>query len=311
MHLDGNTLYLGMSIGVAWSHPAEQRAEELLRQADIALYAAKDAGRNTWRVYEEAMGNVARDRRRYEQQLRDAMQQDQLELRYLPRFDVNAEQLHGFEAQAFWHHPERGELGGVDFIPVAEASGQLEELGSWMLIHACEEAATWPHALNVAVSPRWFSSSFLFNQVHKALETSGLPAQRLTLEVAEGVLLTDHKTLANTLHALKALGVRINIDKFGTNIASLREVLDQPFDGIRFDRNILAQLGLEHDQEGVLAMIRLSRSVGLMVTAEGIENARQFSQLRSVACDHVQGPYFGAALARSEMASFFTTPRWL
>ncbi|MBC3362855.1 EAL domain-containing protein [Pseudomonas sp. SWRI154] len=313
MHLDGNTLYLGVSIGVAWSQPRDQRAEELLRQADIALYAAKGAGRNTWRVYEEAMGNVARDRRRYEQQLRDAMHQDQLELRYLPRFDVNAEQLHGFEAQVFWHHPERGELGGADFIPVAEASGQLEELGTWMLINACEEAMTWPNALalSVAVSPRWFSSSFLFNQVHKALETSGLPAQRLTLEVAEGVLLTDHKTLANTLHALKALGVRINIDKFGTNIASLREVLDQPFDGIRFDRNILAQLGLEHDQEGVLAMIRLSRSVGLMVTAEGIENARQYDQLRSVACDHVQGPYFGAALARSQMASFFTTPRWL
>ncbi|WP_434568559.1 bifunctional diguanylate cyclase/phosphodiesterase [Pseudomonas sp. Z3-8] len=313
MHLDGNTLYLGVSIGVAWSQPAEQRAEELLRQADIALYAAKAAGRNTWRVYEEAMGNVARDRRRYEQQLRDAMQQGQLELRYLPRFDVGAEQLYGFEAQAFWHHPERGELGGIDFIPVAEASGQLEDLGSWMLINACDEAMSWPTPLNVsiAVSPRWFSSSFLFNQVHKALETSGLPAQRLTLEVAEGVLLTDHKMLARTLHALKALGVRINIDKFGTNIASLREVLDQPFDGIRFDRNILAQLGLEHDQEGVLAMIRLSRSVGLMVTAEGIENAVQFSQLRSVACDHVQGPYFGAALARSEMASFFTTPRWL
>lgn len=313
MHLDGNTLYLGVSIGVAWLQPGEQRAEELLRQADIALYAAKAAGRNTWRVYEEAMGDVARDRRRYEQQLRDAMQQDQLELRYLPRFDVGAEQLYGFEAQAFWHHPERGELGGIDFIPVAEASGQLEELGSWMLINACDEAMTWPSPLNVslAVSPRWFSSSFLFNQVHRALQTSGLPAQRLTLEVAEGVLMTDHKTLARTLHALKALGVRINIDKFGTNIASLREVLDQPFDGIRFDRNILAQLGLEHDQEGVLAMIRLSRSVGLMVTAEGIENALQFSQLRSVACDHVQGPYFGAALARSEMASFFTTPRWL
>ena len=123
MHLDGNTLYLGVSIGVAWSQPGEQRADELLRQADIALYAAKAAGRNTWRVYEEAMGNVARDRRRYEQQLRDAMQQDQLELRYLPRFDVGAEQLYGFEAQAFWHHPERGELGGIDFIPVAEGTG--------------------------------------------------------------------------------------------------------------------------------------------------------------------------------------------
>ncbi|MDR8386264.1 EAL domain-containing protein [Pseudomonas sp. FP1154] len=313
MHLDGNTLYLGVSIGVAWSQPGDERATELLRHADIALYAAKAAGRNTWRVYEEAMGNMARDRRRYEQQLRDAMQREQLELRYLPRFDVCAEQLHGFEAQTFWHHPEKGELGGADFIPIAEASGQLEELGTWMLINVCEEAVTWPTAVNVsvAVSPKWFSSSFLLNQVRTALETSGLVPQRLTLEVAEGVLLIDHKAVASTLHALKDLGVRINIDKFGTSIASLREVLNQPFDGIRFDRNILSQLGLEHDREGVLAMIRLSRSVGLMVTAEGIENARQFSQLRSVACDHVQGPYFGSALARSEMASFFTTPRWL
>ncbi len=313
MHLDGNTLYLGVSIGVAWSQPGDERADELLRHADIALYAAKAAGRNTWRVYVEAMGNLARDRRRYEQQLRDAMQRDQLELRYLPRFDVSAEQLHGFEAQTFWHHPEKGELGGADFIPVAETSGQLEELGTWMLINVCEEAATWPSAVNVsiAVSPRWFNSSFLLNQVQEALETSGLAPHRLTLEVAEGVLLADHKTVASTLHALKDLGVRINIDKFGTSIASLREVLDQPFDGIRFDRNILTQLGLEDDKEGVLAMIRLSRSVGLMVTAEGIENARQFSQLRNVSCDHVQGPYFGAALARSEMASFFTTPRWL
>ncbi|EJL03162.1 sensory box domain/GGDEF domain/EAL domain protein [Pseudomonas fluorescens Q2-87] len=313
MHLDGNTLYLGMSIGVAWSQPGETRADELLRHADIALYAAKAAGRNTWRVYVEAMGDLARDRRRYEQQLRDAMQGDQLELRYLPRFDMNAEQLHGFEAQTFWHHPEKGELGGSDFIPVAEASGQLEELGAWMLINVCEEAATWPPAVSVsvAVSPKWFNSSFLLNQVQTALQASDLAPHRLTLEVAEGVLLSDHQTVATTLHALKDLGVRINIDKFGTSIASLREVLNQPFDGIRFDRNILSQLGLEHDHEGVLAMIRLSRSVGLMVTAEGIENARQFSQLRSVACDHVQGPYFGSALPRSEMASFFTTPRWL
>lgn len=313
MHLDGNTLYLGVSIGVAWSQPGETRAEELLRQADIALYAAKAAGRSTWRVYVEAMGNVARDRRRYEQQLRDAMHHDQLELRYLPRFDLNAEQLYGFEAQTFWHHPEKGELSGADFIPVAETSGQLEELGTWMLINLCEEAAGWPTPVNVslAVSPKWFSSGFLLNQVETALRTSGLDPHRLTLEVAEGILLVDHKTVAAILHALKKLGVRINIDKFGTNIASLREVLNQPFDGIRFDRNILSQLGLEHDDDGVLAMIRLSRSVGLMVTAEGIENARQFSQLRSVACDHVQGPYFGSALARSEMASFFTTPRWL
>lgn len=313
MHLDGNTLYLGVSIGVAWSLPGDDRADELLRHADIALYAAKAAGRNTWRVYVEAMGNVARDRRRYEQQLRNAMQGNQLELRYLPRFNVSAEQLHGFEAQTFWHHPEKGELGGSDFMPVAEASGQLEELGTWMLINVCEEAVSWPTAVSVsiAVSPKWFTSSFLLNQVQTALEASGLAPHRLTLEVAEGVLLADHKTVASTLHALKNLGVRINIDKFGTSIASLREVLNQPFDGIRFDRNILSQLGLEHDQEGVLAMIRLSRSVGLMVTAEGIENARQFSQLRSVDCDHVQGPYFGSALARSEMASFFTTPRWL
>ncbi|WP_448632663.1 MULTISPECIES: bifunctional diguanylate cyclase/phosphodiesterase [Pseudomonas fluorescens group] len=313
MHLDGNTLYLGVSIGVAWAQPGDERAHELLRQADIALYAAKAAGRNTWRVYVEAMGNVARDRRRYEQQLRDAMQQGQLELRYLPRFDMNAEQLHGFEAQAFWHHPEKGELGGADFIPIAETSGQLEELGTWMLINVCEEAVSWPSAVSVsiAVSPRWFSSSFLLKQVQAALDASGLASHRLTLEVAEGVLLADHKAVAATLHALKNLGVRINIDKFGTNIASLREVLNQPFDGIRFDRNILSQLGLEQDEEGVLAMIRLSRSVGLRVTAEGIENARQFRQLRSVACDHVQGPYFGSPLARSEMASFFTTPRWL
>lgn len=313
MHLDGNTLYLGVSIGVAWSHPGENRADELLRQADIALYAAKAAGRNTWRVYVEAMGHVARDRRRYEQQLRTAMQLDQLELRYLPRFDVNAEQLHGFEAQIFWQHPEKGELIGADFIPVAETSGQLEELGTWILTNTCDEAASWPMPVSVslAVSPKWFSSGFLLNQVQTTLEASGLAPHRLILEVAEGILLVDHKTVAATLHALKDLGVRINIDKFGTNIASLREVLNQPFDGIRFDRNILSQLGLEHDREGVLAMIRLSRSVGLMVTAEGIENARQFSQLRSVACDHVQGPYFGSALARKEMASFFTTPRWL
>lgn len=313
MHLDGNTLYLGVSIGVAWSQPGDEHADELLRHADIAMYAAKAAGRNTWRVYVEAMGNVARDRRQYEQQLRNAMQDNQLELRYLPRFNVSAEQLHGFEAQTFWHHPEKGELGGSDFMPVAEASGQLEELGTWMLINACEEAASWPTdvSVSIAVSPKWFTSSFLFTQVQTALEASGLPPHRLTLEVAEGVLLADHKMIASILHALKDLGVRINIDKFGTSIASLREVLTQPFDGIRFDRNILSKLGLEHDQEGVLAMIRLSRSVGLMVTAEGIENARQFSQLRSVACDHVQGPYFGSALARSEMASFFTTPRWL
>ncbi|MDO7898805.1 bifunctional diguanylate cyclase/phosphodiesterase [Pseudomonas citrulli] len=313
MHLDGNTLYLGVSIGVAWAQPGDERAHELLRHADIALYAAKAAGRNTWRVYVEAMGNLARDRRRYEQQLRDAMQQGQLELRYLPRFDMNAEQLHGFEAQTFWHHPEKGELGGADFLPIAETSGQLEELGTWMLINVCEEAVTWPSevSVSIAVSPRWFSSSFLLKQVRAALDASELVPHRLTLEVAEGVLLADHKAVASTLHALKDLGVRINIDKFGTNIASLREVLNQPFDGIRFDRNILSQLGLEQDEEGVLAMIRLSRSVGLRVTAEGIENARQFRQLRSVACDHVQGPYFGSPLARSEMASFFTTPRWL
>lgn len=313
MHLDGNTLYLGISIGVAWSRSGDGRADELLRQADIALYAAKAAGRNTWRVYEDAMGNVARDRQRYEQQLREAMQHQQLELRYLPRFDVSAEQLQGFEAQAFWHHPEKDELQGAQFLPIAEASGQLEELGAWMMTSVCDEAATWPGDLtvSVAVSPKWFNSGFLLAQVQAALEASALAAHRLTLNVAEGVLVADHKMIARTVHALKDLGIRIHIDKFGTNVASLREVLNQPFDGVRFDRHILTQLGLEQDPLSMQAMIRLSRSVGLTVTAEGIENARQFSQLRNLDCDHVQGPYFGGALTRAQMASFLTTPRWL
>ncbi len=302
--IQDRSVRIGVSIGVARLPPAGTDPDRLLRNADLALYQAKAAGRNTHRVFDPAMEAEVQLRRGLEQDLRDAFAAGALAVHYQPILGARSGALTGFEALLRWCHPERGVIAPAAFVPLAEETGLIGPIGEWVLQQACAEAARWPGNLRVAVnlSPLQVRDRRLVPLVARVLAEAGLAPERLELEITETVLLVENAANLATLHRLRALGVRIALDDFGTGYSSLSYLRAFPFDRIKIDRSFVGEMESNPQSAAIVrAIIDLGTSLGIATTAEGIETETQRDRLRATACDEVQGYLFGRPMPVGEV----------
>jgi predicted signal transduction protein with EAL and GGDEF domain len=302
----GHQVIIGTSIGIAMAPADGSDPDQLLRNADMALYRAKAEGRGTYHFFQPEMDAQMQERRRLELDLRKALLAEQFELYYQPIVAVADGAVAGFEALIRWHHPERGIIMPNAFIPVAEEIGLIAPLGDWVLKQACRDAATWPEHLTVAVnlSPAQFRNPMLALSVVSALGHSGLAASRLELEITETVLLQDERAVLDALHQIRDLGVRVCMDDFGTGYSSLSYLRSFPFDKIKIDRSFIRELGKANDCVAIIrAVMRLGSSLGMITTAEGVETDEQLEILRSEGCMQVQGYLFSQPRPVTEIPS--------
>jgi diguanylate cyclase (GGDEF)-like protein len=302
--MNGVEVVIGASIGIAMSPGDGDTSEELMRNADMALYRAKSEGGGVHRFFEREMDRQAQKRRDMELDLRSAFADGDFELHYQPLVDLAADRITGFEALLRWKHPEKGMISPADFIPVAEDIGLIVTLGEWVLRKACAEAAKWPDDIKVAVnlSPVQFRSRNLVQVVVAALAYSGLSPHRLELEITESVFLAETEANLAILHQLRALGVRISMDDFGTGYSSLSYLRSFPFDKIKIDRSFVKDLIERPDCVAIVRAISgLGRSMNITTTAEGVETIDQLDWLRAEGCNEVQGFLFSPAKPASEI----------
>jgi diguanylate cyclase (GGDEF)-like protein len=293
--INGQEILIGASIGIALSPNDGVDADQLLKNADIALYRSKLDGRGVHRFFEAEMDERLQARRSLELDLRAALQNDEFQLFYQPLVDAENGRIIGCEALIRWHHPTRGMVSPADFIPLAEETGLIVPIGDWVLRQACMEAASWPSDIKIAVnlSPIQFRGKAILTSVLAALTQSRLPACRLELEITESVLFAENEANRETLAQLRALGISISMDDFGTGYSSLSYLRSFPFDKIKIDRSFVSDIASNPDCLAIVrAVTLLGRSLGIPTLAEGVETAEQLSQLRGEGCQQVQGYYF-------------------
>ncbi|MDQ0654080.1 bifunctional diguanylate cyclase/phosphodiesterase [Pseudomonas cedrina] len=297
--IDEQEVFVSASIGIAIAPNDAREATELLRYADIALYEAKAAGRNTWRFYSGEMNARIIERRRLESDLRFAIKHAELRLHFQPRYRIADGQMVGAEALVRWQHPTRGLIAPDTFIPIAEESGLILALSDWVLETACTCAAQWPEHLFVSVnlSPTEFKRGNLVARVRQALDASGIDPARVELEITESVMLEDATGALEVMNTLKQLGIRIAMDDFGTGYSSLSYLRAFPFDGLKIDRSFLTRLEDSDDDKAIIqAIVGLGRALALTVTAEGVETAEHLALLKAVACEEGQGYFLSQPL---------------
>jgi diguanylate cyclase (GGDEF)-like protein/PAS domain S-box-containing protein len=302
--LGGHSVVVGASIGIAMAPGDGDESEKLLKNADMALSRAKNDSRGTFSFFEAGMDARAQARRRIEADLRDAIENDVLRPYYQPVIDLPTGRITGFEALVRWPHAERGMISPAEFIPVAEETGLINGLGGLMLRRACMDAAPWPDHVRVAVnlSPLQFRTGNLLSIVIDALKQSGLPARRLELEITETLLLEKSGQVLATLHALRALGVRISMDDFGTGYSSLSYLRSFPFDKIKIDQSFVRDLAANRDAQAIVrSIISLGIGLGVTITAEGVETEAELSCLRAEGCHEAQGFLFSQARPSCEI----------
>jgi len=294
--LTGHQVVVDTSIGIAVAPDDGVEWDEVLKNADLALYEAKHQGRGQYRFFEPAMAERMQVRRALEVGLRTALENDQFELHYQPLVNVKENKLVGFEALLRWHHPERGIVPPSDFISIAEDTGLINPIGDWVLQEACAEATTWPDDFSIAVnvSPVQIRSGTLPLKVVNALAKSGLLASRLELEVTESMLLeSDEDTLA-VLSQLRELGVAVVIDDFGTGYSSLSYLKNHPFDKVKIGRSIANDVVHSHEAISIVrAVIDLAKALNMTTTAEGIETEGHLDIIKAQGCTYAQGYLFG------------------
>jgi diguanylate cyclase (GGDEF)-like protein/PAS domain S-box-containing protein len=296
--LEGHMVAVGGSIGIVLAPSDGEDADRLLKQADMALYRAKGDGKGAFRFFEPEMDARAQARRRLEMDLRVAIHAGALEVHYQPLVDIASGAICAFEALLRWPHPERGMIPPGDFIPVAEETGLIGAIGAFVLRQACTDATAWPDDTKVAVnlSPLQFRTGTLLQTVIGTLEASGLAPHRLELEITETLLLERSDHVLATLHALRALGVRIAMDDFGTGYSSLSYLRSFPFDKIKIDRSFIRDLCSNTESQAIVrAIVSLGTSLGITVTAEGVETERDLEKLREEGCTQAQGFLFSMA----------------
>jgi diguanylate cyclase (GGDEF)-like protein len=291
--LDGHTVVTGCSIGIALFPDDATESTGLLRCADLALYQAKAEGRGGMRRFVPALRDRAEARRRMEGDLRAAIGLGQFALHYQPHVDIASGRVAGCEALLRWHHPARGLIPPSEFIPLAEEIGLMVPIGQWVLRTACREAASWRDdriSVSVNVSAAQLARPDLADQVKGALACSGLAPRRLELEVTETALLHDTATALATCRALRAIGVRVSLDDFGTGCSSLAQLRGFPIDRVKIDRSFVAEIGNRSDSMAIVrAVAGLGSALGLRTTAEGVETQHQLDTLRASGCTDVQG----------------------
>jgi diguanylate cyclase (GGDEF)-like protein len=300
----GHQLSADASIGIALAPEHGVDLEQILKNADLAMYAAKSAGRRTYRFFEPAMDAQVKARRKLEIDLRQAIGDCALEVYYQPCISLQDNSITGCEALVRWRHPERGMISPAEFIPIAEDTGLINRLGEWVLTTACAEAVTWPEDIKLAVnvSPIQFESGTLALKIVAALAATGLPASRLELEITEAVLISDDDAALAILHQLRKIGVRIALDDFGTGYSSLSYLQRFPFDKIKIDRCFVNDIA-EPDGSSciVQAVVNIAAERHMTTTAEGVETRTQQELLRALGCSEMQGYLFSPPKPAAEI----------
>jgi diguanylate cyclase (GGDEF)-like protein/PAS domain S-box-containing protein len=289
--IQGHQLVIGVSVGISLAPEDGDNPDELLKNADLALYRAKADGRGTYRFFETGMDARAQARRLLELDLRLALQRNEFEVHYQPIRDLATGEIVVCEALVRWRHPERGLIPPLNFIPLAEETGLIIQLGDWVLRQACRDAVKWSTAcVAVNLSPVQFRDRDLVATVKDALAQCGLPADRLELEITESVLLQNSEGTRAMLHALRRLGVKISLDDFGTGYSSLSYLRSFPFDKIKIDRSFVSELATRKDSLAIIrAVTGLGKSLGITTTAEGVETDAQLDMLSREGCTQAQG----------------------
>jgi len=300
----GHTLLIGASIGIAISRPGKTLADALIKEADLALYAAKGAGRGTYRFFEPEMDALESERRILENDLKVAIKKGQLRLAFQPVVNAASEDLVGFEALLRWSHPVRGLLAPADFLPLAQASGLIRGIGEWVVREACTEAAKWPTHLRLAIN---VSQSELENPKYAAIVAAALGAadlepERLELDLGETTLLADTETIRSVLAALHGLGVRLALDDFGEDGASILTFKSPSLDRVKIHPSLLRKALLEDSRAFTVlnAIVALAETLGMSVTAEGVETIDELDLVRRLGCSNIQGFLFGRPMSANE-----------
>ncbi len=295
--IDGFEVVIGASVGLAIAPADGTDADQLLKNGDLALYRAKSDGRGTYRFFEPDMDARMQARSALEFDLRRALAQNEFEVFYQPVINVKQNEVASFEALLRWHHPQRGMVSPEDFIPLAEEIGLIVPIGEWVMQRACRDAATWPAHISVSVnlSPVQFRGKKILEMVMTALAIAKLPANRLVLEITEGVLLVETEPTLALLYQLRSLGVRVALDDFGTGYSSLSYLRSFPFDKVKVDSSFVRDITADDSSVAIIrAVIGLSASLGMATTAEGVETPEQLDRIRSEGCTEVQGFLFSA-----------------
>ena len=295
LEIGGHDLAVAASIGIAVSPIDGEDADTLLKNADLALYRAKDEGKGGYRFFEAKMNAQAQARRLLETDLRRAVANGEFELYFQPLVDLSDNRICSFEALIRWHHPTRGMVSPIEFIPVAEETGLIVPIGEWVMQEACRRATAWPDRIRIAVnvSTVQFRRPGLLNTVLQALAASGLEPGRLEIEITESIFLETSDTTLTMLHSLRQLGIRIALDDFGTGYSSLSYLQSFPFDKIKIDQSFIRQIATRPDASAIVqAITALAAALGMEATAEGVEEIGQLDELRLQGCGYVQGYLF-------------------
>jgi predicted signal transduction protein with EAL and GGDEF domain len=314
--LEGQELVVSASVGIALSTAGNQRPQEMLRDADVAMYRAKTTGKARYAVFEPSMNAGARTRLQLENDLRRAIARGEFRVCYQPKVVVESGRIAGVEVLVRWEHPTRGLLPPHEFIPVAEETGMIVSIGNWILGEACRQAYQWQEQypngpallMNVNLSAQQFRQPNLLEEVARVLRETGLNPSNLEFEVTESVMLNDADSATETLRQLKGLGVRIALDDFGTGYSSLSYLRRFPVDTLKVDRSFVGRLGQEIEGTAIVqTVITLATTLGLEVVAEGVERVDQLAQLREMECDLAQGYYFARPIASESMPALLAS----
>ena len=309
--LDGNSVHIGTSVGIALAPQDGADPQSLQRSADLALYGAKSDGRSALRFFEAEMNLRIEARRGMENDLRHALENGQLTLAYQPRFDIAGGGVLGVEALVRWHHPVRGQVSPSDFIPLAEETGLILPLGRWVLEQACRDALAWPAHVVVAVnvSAVQFVRNQMLADVDRALATTRLPARRLELEITESTMLRDAATVLATLHELRSRGMRIAMDDFGTGYSSLSHLRSFPFDHLKIDRSFVRDTPERPELRAIIrGVATLAQGMNMQTTVEGVETVAQMEAIKPLGCEAVQGFLYSPPVPAAQISALIDTP---